>query len=427
MDGTWLSNDYFSNEGCSEIAKFLLEDVKKLESITFDIEYIDYYYEASIYEKIKIFDETEFVSKLAASVRTVKLLNYWFKIPNVLNLLRLSNIKEIEVEIGVLFNNLDNVKYIKQAFEILPDLEIINIRCKSIYYWDENLIGFITTQILKNENTLKVLLIEKTYVAINCGPDGAPQKIKEETTNMNAKESQKNISERNFRSTQLQNFDKQKTQEIDDLYKRIENFEREIENRDNEIDTLKNECETLWCLFKMEETYFEYLENIEFEDVKNSFKLLQYPDDISKLISVKTSESKIPDLNINPSERQIGTDILLNQAKFLSGFEFLFGFDDGILLLASKPGVLAVIGYGKSNKIEERIDKYKESLLEGKDFIFVCIITLIFYDNEISFVNDIDKIIFEKVGQMSALVPKSKLESLIVLKIILYNKEEKYS
>ncbi len=39
----------------------------------------------------------------------------------------------------------------------------------------------------------------------------------------------------------------------------------------------------------------------------------------------------------------------------------------------------------------------------GKVFIFVCIIviTLLFYEDKIIFVNDIDKLIFEKASKMS--------------------------
>jgi len=108
-----------------------------------------------------------------------------------------------------------------------------------------------------------------------------------------------------------------------------------------------------------------------------------------------------PEGRVNLSDRQIGTDILLNQEKLFSGFEFLFGFDDGYLLLASKTGVLAVIGLGMSNNIEELINERKKSLFV-EDFIFVSIVTLIFYENGILFCNDIDKIIFEKACELSS-------------------------
>lgn len=181
----------------------------------------------------------------------------------------------------------------------------------------------------------------------------------------------------------------------------------------------------------MADACFDYIDSTEFKVIKNSYRLLQYPDDNSKLISANDLQSEISNLivrskkfysnptlkyfkevhvrrknqwfldsrNVKYNEKQLGTDILLNQPKYLSGFEFLFGFYNKLLFFASKAGVLAIVGLGNPNQIEKVIKEYKESELEGEESIFVCIITLFFYDGEIKFVNDVDKIIYEKVRQ----------------------------
>jgi len=112
-------------------------------------------------------------------------------------------------------------------------------------------------------------------------------------------------------------------------------------------------------------------------------------------------------LKINNNVKNIGTNILLNIDDFFVGFEFFFGFDDGFLLLASKFGILAVIGLETSENLITRINEYRKFEGEKESCIFVHIIAMVAISDEnhenhdILFLNDSDKIILEKVAQLT--------------------------
>ena len=161
----------------------------------------------------------------------------------------------------------------------------------------------------------------------------------------------------------------------------------------------------------MENANFELLDKPEFEQLKHCFQsnetfeedssklmlrservyasFLKYFEDVHKLNLQRWYTDKF-EFN-NNSDKAVGTDILLN--KLLDGFEFFLGYDntDGILLFASKFGVLALVGIRED--IKSKVDKY----IDEKNNIFVCVITLRIVDEEKIFANNFDEIIFHKV------------------------------
>jgi hypothetical protein len=186
----------------------------------------------------------------------------------------------------------------------------------------------------------------------------------------------------------------------------------------------------------MEETYFD---SNEFFDLKNSFINLQRDNQldendnqldvsirISKLLlrseklyaenllnyfdyidEVKRNEWFIESnksINVNDSERRIGTYILLNQENFF-GFNYFFGFDEenGILYFLSSFGVLAVVGIRNSEDIEYQVIEARHKFIEDDKYLFVCAIGLFATENEKYFINNIDELIFNNVIRLKGM------------------------
>jgi hypothetical protein len=155
----------------------------------------------------------------------------------------------------------------------------------------------------------------------------------------------------------------------------------------------------------------------QYEKLKQCFKNLQdetFDEEISNLVEqlktfygpfldyfkyVHKENSKkwyTNDFDISHSDKSVGTDILLNNT--LDGFEYFFGYDndDGILLFASKFGILAGVGIRSDT---EDIKSIIDNFIDEDNTIFVCVITFYMVDGEKYFTNNFDEKIFYNVGQ----------------------------